>query len=229
VSVHKPVFLLLLLLLVLPAAAIPTTEAATEIGNNNITFHGSGVAGTAGWFMWGMYSGKLYLKAGNVTPVGGAIAKTVWDFPIMGSTTYYYAACDSTGCGNEVSLVTAAVTPLPATTLGRPFTNMTETHFDLAFMPYNIMVPYTAPFQPDLEALGFGMITGLMLTGVFFGMWFRGKNVAIPAMTGLMLSGLFMYSDAGFNLGVPPEYLAIAQGAFCACFAGMIMSLFKKG
>ena len=225
----KLIALVLLVLLIFPAMAAPTTGAVTAVGNNNATFQATGVAGTAGWVMWGQYTGKLYLKAGNVTPAGGAISKTVWDFPIMGSTTYYVKACDSTGCGSEVSFTTAAVTPLPTSTLGRPFTNMTETHFDIAFMPYNVAYPYTAPFQPDLESLGFGMLTGLLLFGIFFGLWFRGRNVFIPAMTGLILSGLFMYSDSGFNLGVPPEYLAIAQGAFCACVAGFIMSLIKKG
>lgn len=221
--------LLFLVFLVLPVAAIPTTGATTEVGNNNATFQATGVTGTVGWFMWGQFSGKLYLRTDNSTPTGGAISRRVWDFPIMGSTTYYVKACDLTGCGDETSFITTPVTPLPVSTLGNPLRNMTETHFDIQFMPYNVAYPFTAPFQPDLIDLGFMMLTGILLFGVFFGMWFRGKNVAVPAITGFILSALFMYSDQGFNLGVPPEYLAIAQGAFCACIAGMIMSLFKKG
>jgi hypothetical protein len=218
-----------LVLLIIPVYALPTTGAAIAVGNNNATFQATGVTGTVAWFMWGQYPGKLYLKTINASVTGGAAQKAVWDFPFMGSTTYYVKACDTTGCGSEVSFTTTAVTPLPTSTLGKPFTNMTETHFDLYFMPYNLAYPFTAPFQPDLEALGIGMLTGLLLFGIFFGMWFRGRNVAIPALTGFILAGLFMYSDTGFNLGIPPEYLAIAQGAFCACIAGMLMSLFKKG
>lgn len=216
-------------MMIVPVAALPTTGAVTAVGTNNATFQATGVTGTAGWFIWGMYSGKEYLRTTNSTPSGGAISKVIWDFPIFGSTTYYVRACDSSGCGSEVSFTTGAITPLPTSTLGAPLTNMTDTHFDVSYMPGNLAYPFLSPFQPDLVDLGMALLMGLLLFAVFFGMWFRGKNVVIPSGVGLILSGLFMSADSGFNVGLPPEYLAIAQGIFCACLAGLIMSIFKKG
>lgn len=223
--------LAVMVILIMPAMALPTTGAVTSIGNNNATFQATGVT-TTGWFMWGMYSGKLYLKTSNATPVTGAISKTVWDYPIYGSTKYYVKACDVTGCGGEVSFTTLPVTPMPTTTYGAPFTNLTESHFDMQFVLSDAVQPYLNPFRngdDDLLAVGVALITTLVLTAIFFGMWQRGRNTIIPAGVGIILSSMFMSANYGLGLGVLPEYAAIAQGAFCACIAGIVMGLAKKG
>jgi hypothetical protein len=215
--------------LILPAMAVPTTGAATAIGDNNATLHATGAAG-ASWFVWGMYSGKLYLKTTNTTPSGGAIERTVWDFPIYPSTKYYFKACDTTGCGSELSFTTAALSVPTPQPMGGALTNMTETHFDYAFMPRNIFLAATAPFQPDDEEFGFSVITTLMLFGIIVAMWFRGQGVFIPASVFLILGFVFVGGDIyGIGPTALSDWVTIGYGLMAAGFAGIILSLFKKG
>ena len=47
----KALYLLFaVLFLCASVSAVPTTLAATNVGNNNFTLNGNGVAGTVGWF-----------------------------------------------------------------------------------------------------------------------------------------------------------------------------------
>lgn len=221
--------LLVLLAMAIPVYAAPVTGAVTKIGNNNATFNAAGASGLT-WFEWGLYTGKLYLHTKNVTaPGGGAVSITVKDYPFYGSTKYYVRACDTSGCGAEVDFTILAVTPLPTTTYGATFTNMTESDFDIAFIPGNAITPYTWPLPTEPEGAGTGILTGLALFGLFAGLWIRGKNAAISATVGAILTALFAYSDSGLKLGVPPEFLAVGQGVFCLAMAGILLWMFKKG
>lgn len=157
------------------------------------------------------------------------MALTVKDFPFYGNTQFYVKACDLTGCGAEVSFTTIPTTPLPATTYGESFTNITDSGFDISFMPYNAIKPYTWPLPTEPEGIAVTILTGIIITAIFAGMWIRGKNTAIPSFAGALLSALFVYSNSGLQLGIPPEILGIGQGVFAACIAGLIMSIFKKG
>ena len=224
-----PLLLIIAALCILPVLAVPTTGAVDAIGDNNATFHATGASGNT-WFMWGMYSEKLYLKTTNTTPVAGVVATRVWDFPIFSNTQYFVKACDSSGCGSEVSFTSLTVTPFPTMTLGYPLQNMTENHFDFAFMPRNLIYPATAPFQPDEEQFGISIITSLFLMSLIFGQWFRGRNTVIPAMTFMILGFLFLGGDLyAIGPGVLSDWAAIGTGMLAAALAGIIMSLFKKG
>lgn len=221
--------LILMAAMVIPALAIPTTGAADAIGDNNATLHATGASGNT-WFMWGMYAGKLYLKTANATPSGGAVATRVWDFPIYPSTQYFFKACDTSGCGSELSFTTIALTITPDITLGYPLSNMTESHFDFAYMPRNILYPLTGPFLPNEEQFGISVITSLFVLGLIMGEWFRGRNTIIPAMTFMILGIFLMGADAyAIGPGVLSDWAAVGTGLLAASLAGVIVSLFKKG
>jgi hypothetical protein len=228
-DIKVPAILLLTALLLPLAMAVPTTGAVDAIGDNNATFHATGASGNT-WFMWGMYTNKLYLRTPNATPVTGAVAIRVWDFPVFSNTQYFAKACDSSGCGGEVSFTSLTVTPFPTLTLGYPLQNMTESHFDYAFMPRNLIFPATAPFQPDAENLGISIITSLMVFGLIMSQWFRGRNTVIPAFT-FMIIGVFVLGADQYAIGpgVLSDWAAMGSGMLAAALAGIIMSLFKKG
>jgi len=228
-DIKLPALLLLAALLLPLAMAVPTTGAVDAIGDNNATFHATGASGNT-WFMWGMYSGKLYLRTPNATPIAGAVATRVWDFPVFSNTQYFAKACDSSGCGGEVSFTSLTVTPYPTLTLGGPLSNMTESHFDYAYMPRNLILPATAPFQPDAENLGISIITSLMVFGLIMSQWFRGRNTVIPAFT-FMIIGVFVLGADQYAIGpgVLSDWAAMGSGMLAAALAGIIMSLFKKG
>lgn len=222
------ILILLALLLIVPSSALPTTNAATDVGNNNATLHGTGIT-TTGWFQWGFGSTRLYLNTPNQTPSGGAISFTVTDYPIYGSTMYYFRACDVTGCGNTLSFFTATVTPLQASTYGFGLTNLTESHFNIRFFPQDALNPYLWVLPQSPAGIGITIITSLLLTAYMIALWWRGKNVTLPSIVGLLFCGMFLSSSAGFHIGIAPEIMAIGQAALYASIAGIILSFAKKG
>jgi len=102
-------FVAILLALTGVAGALPSTLATTEIGNNNFTLNCDGAVGDT-YFRWGTRDVGEGLRTSSVSPVGGVVEIVVYGSPIMPSTLYYAAACDTTGCGNVVSFTTAEVT-----------------------------------------------------------------------------------------------------------------------
>ena len=217
-----------LVILLIPVSALPTTAAATSVGNNNATLNGNGVT-TIGWFQWGFGSDRLYLTTPNVTPSGGAVSYTVFDYPIYGDTTYYYRVCDPTGCGATASFLTATVTPLPASTLGSGLTNLTESHFNIRFFPQDALNPYLWVLPKSPAGLGISIVASILLIAYMVALWWRGRNITIPSIVGLIFCGMFLSANAGFHLGISPEIMAIGQAAMYASIAGIILSFFKKG
>lgn len=226
----KILFLFIIAMLVLPitVSALPTTAAATLVGNNNATLHGTGTT-SPGWFMWGQYTGKLYIKTPNQTTSGGLLNFTLAHSPLYGSTTYYFKACDSTGCGAELTFTTTAVTPMPTNTMGQVFqTFMESDNFDITKIPQVATDPYTWALPKTPAGFAMMFITGLMVFVIFYGMFVRGRNVAIPALVGGIVLPFILYGNQGLNLGIPPEMAAIGQGCWYACLAGIIMVVFLK-
>lgn len=179
--------------------------------------------------MWGQYTGKLYLKTPNDTTSGGVLNHTLAHSPLYGSTLYYFKACDQTGCGNELTFTTAAVTPMPTTTLGaRLQTFMESENFDITKIPEVGFEPYSWMLPTDPPGFSLMLITGLMLFTIFYGMFVRGRNVAVPALVGGIILPFFLYANQGLNLGIPPEMAAIGQGVMYACIAAILLTLFMK-
>jgi len=209
-------------------SAVPTTGAATLVGNNNVSLHATGAASPA-WFQWGQHTGKLYFKTPNDTTSGGLLNHTLAHSPLYGSTLYYFKACDSTGCGNELTFTTSAVTPMPTNAMGQRLTAFMESeNFDITKIPEVGFDPYSWMMPTDPPGFALMLITGLMLFTIFYGQFVRGRNVAVPALVGGIILPFFLYANTGLNLGIPPEMAAIAQGVMYACIAAVILVVFLK-
>ena len=204
------------LVLVSCASALPTTNAATDVGNNNFTLHGSGITGTSGWFQWGLGEGQSWAHTPNRTATAGSISYTMRGSPITGCTTFYYRACDTTGCGSEISLMTLEVTPLPHTTFGDFALNITENAFEPQNAFWNAMRPYTSV---TTDTIFYGIIFMMVIIGI----WLRTRGTAVATMFGVILAGLFASSAVALQLGLPPEFLAVGQAMLYLSLTGAVM------
>lgn len=209
-------------------SAAPVTGAATAVGNNNATIHATGALSPA-WFQWGQYTGKLYFKTPNQTISGGVANFTIAHSPLYGSTQYFFQACDASGCGAELSFTTLPVTPMPTNTMGQRFqTFMESENFDILKIPNVAIEPYTWALPTDPPGFALALITSLMMITIFYGLFVRGRNVAIPALLGGVILPFILYANQGLNLGIIPEIAAIGQGAWYACLAGVLLTVFMK-
>jgi PKD repeat protein len=97
----------------------------TGINSNGANFTVSGITGSNVWLVYGQNSGGYTWITPNTTATSGWA--TIWlsGSPIFGNTRYYVQACDQTGCGNEVSFSTLAITPMPTTTYGAGYKAIT--------------------------------------------------------------------------------------------------------
>lgn len=213
--------LLALLFVVAIVQAVPTTQAVTKIGNNNMTFNGNGVTGTIGWFQWGMADGQTWAHTPNVTATAGVITYTMRGSPMFGSTKYYVKACDPTGCGLQVDATTLPVTPLPTTTYGQWAQNITEMRLEPANAVWNSLQPYMA-------VTGATVFYGIIFAMVFVGIWLRTRGTAVAQQLGMICMALFGSTLVGLQLGLPPEFLAVGQALLYVSLAGTIVSFTVK-
>lgn len=219
-------FLILAMLLVQCAYATPTTRAAFNVNSMNVTFNATGASGNT-WWEYGTKSGSLSWKTENKTAVGGYANITESGVPLMSGTKYYFRACDSTGCGSELDVTLSAVTPAPTTTFGVTARNISRSHFDIAQIGTSVLEPY-------LWVTGNAQILmGVLLFFVFTGLWLRQREVILPILLGMILSGLLMYNGASGGavsgaIGIPPEMLMIVIGLVSAGLTGIVVGLLKK-
>ena len=202
-------------------SAIPTTGVATMVGNNNASLSATGASGTVGWFQWGMKTGQTWAHTPNVTISGGSFSYTMRGTPLFGSTTYYYKACDQTGCGSQEEFTTAIVTPLPETTFGEFAINITENGFDPQNAFWNAMRPYTS-------VTGDTIFYGLIFALIFVGLWLRTRGTAVASMFGMICVGLFASTAVGLQLGLPPEFISVGQALLYLSLTGAIMAFTFK-
>jgi len=212
------VILLLVICLALPVCALPTTQAATLVGNNNASLHMTGNVGTS-WFEYGQKSGSLSWRTPNST----ANNYTVYGSPLSGSKLFYFRGCDGTGCGNELSFTTAALTPSPQTTFGKALDNMTQSNYDIEVIAGNSIAGYfwLVPTFPTI-------VWGLLFFGIYIGLWVRERDLVVPVILGLITGSFVMFTDSGLNLGIPVEFMAVAQGITYAALAGVVLTIMKR-
>lgn len=216
-----------ILLLCCVVSAVPTTLAATMVGNNNATMNGNGVTGSVGWFQWSFKTGLEYAHLPNVTSSGGTIAYTMKGTPIYGSTKYYYKACDSTGCGAEQSFTSLPVTPLPTPMINGVAidsfaTNMTEGGFD----PINVLWNATLPYQGIMTS---SIFWGIIFAIVFVGMWLRTRGTATASIFGMICLSLFGISGGLLGGGIlPSEFLGVGQALLYLSLTGAFLSFTFK-
>lgn len=199
--------------------AAPTTQAATAVGNNNITFNAGGSVSYPLWFVWGLQSGHEAWKTPNQSS-GSSYTQT--GSPLYSLTTYYFRACDSTGCGSELSTTTASVTPLPTITLGLAIDNMSVSGFNMLVIAQNSLLPYQWLGMP------IGVIFGWLFIIIFSAIWIRTRSVSVVSILGLISSGCLVVSSVGLQLPIPPELIAVAQMALYLTITACILILIKK-
>ena len=198
-------------------SAVPTTNPASLISSNNVTFSGSGMA-SPNWFDYGMSSGYLIWKTPNQT-AAGLVNYTEVGSPLIGGQVYYYKACDNTGCGAEETFTLATVTPQPQTTFSYVYENITQSGFDPAIVAYDAVQPYFWVSPPSV-------VWGLLFFFIFAALWVRGRDVTIPSLLGLITG--FMVFNPTYGIQMPAEFIGMSQGICYASLSGIILALFKK-
>jgi hypothetical protein len=207
------------------ATAAPTTGAATLVGTNNATLHMTSIGGVTSWFEWGQNTDLLTWKTPNFTSATGANAIVVKGSPLNGNSVFYFRACDDTGCGAQLSFTTPVITPMPTTTLGNIFQNLTESQFDLAFIPINAVASYGWVLPGSLVSV----MWALVFSTIFLGLWLSGRNTFIPGLLGLMVGGFLWVNTIGvLNMPISPEFIELGQGLIMPAIAGTIVGIFKR-
>jgi hypothetical protein len=215
--IRKPFCIISILILCSIASAIPTTLPATAISSNNFTMNGNGFTGDS-WFQWGMdVPGSSWARTPNFTPSGGNGNSTLYGVPVYGSTTYYFRACDTSGCGAELSLITPAVTLLPTLTSGAAAQAVINSHFDLQTAFWNSMTPYTSITGPTI-------FYAAILVLILGGMWLRTRGTALVSTFTMLCAGLAASSTVGLQLGLPPELNALLQAILYISLSCAILS-----
>ena len=199
---------------------LPTIGAATAISSNNATFHVTGITGTDAWIEWGQNSGGYAWNTPNSTPTAGTVDITIAGSPLLGNTLYYATACDSTGCGNEVSFSTLPVTPVPVTPYGSGFRALINSRFNLVLIGGILFRAYTTLMPASVV---FGLLFGILVIG----MWQRTKSVRLVSILMMIASPFIVLSGAGLMLGVPLAEQAIGQTLLAMGFAGICLSFIK--
>jgi len=229
-DITRPSFLLLIMVVVFGSSlllesvtAAPTTGAASLISSNNATFTMTG-AGTVCWFEWGMQTGDdMTWKTTNATPAAGVCTLTVRGSPYIGGEVFYYRACDETGCGASATFTPPKVTPIPTSTYGSTFENLTQNNFDITLIGGATMAPYMW-LLPTFQSL----IWGLIFMFIFIGLWLRGREIGTVTILGFIVGVLLFSPTYGLDIGIPQEFAAIGQGIAYSCIAGYVLHLIKK-
>jgi hypothetical protein len=211
--------LLAMFLLIGIGSTAPTTLAATSVGTNNITFNAGGSISYPLWFVWGYHVGNEAWITPNLTSGTSYIQH---GSPLYSLTQYYYRACDTTGCGADVGVITTSVTPLPTITLGLAITNMSVNGFDIIMISTNAMLPYQWLGAP------IGVIFGWIFIAVFFAIWIRTRSVSVVSILGLISSGCLIVSSVGLKLPLPGELIAVSQMILYVTLSACILVLIKK-
>jgi hypothetical protein len=209
-------------------SAIPTTEPATDIGNNNFTLSCSGAVGDT-YIMWGPNQEQPIWKSTNSTAVAGSITVTIEGSPILPSHDYYAVACDASGCdATPISFTTTAYTPATVPTLGYVVRNMTASRFNLLYLPSWVIAPYVWNFPESAQQTASTIVFGIVLFFTWVGMWIRTRNVATGIIMGFLAGGMLMYQGVGLMLGIPVEFVMIAESLMYISLAGVFMMYLKK-
>ena len=117
---------------------------------------------------------------------------------------------------------TPIITPLPTTTYGNAFNNLTSSNFSIITFPQNALSPYTWTTMGSLSVPSF-----LIFFFIYIGMWLSHANLRLASITGLLLAGAFLFSD-GIGITMPVVIQPLAFGALLASITGIVMSMFKN-
>lgn len=117
---------------------------------------------------------------------------------------------------------TPILTPLPTTTFGNAFNNLTQSNFSIIFFPSNALSPYGFTTMNNLSVPCF-----LIFLFIYLGMWLSHSNLRLAAITGLLFSGAFLFAG-GIGVSMPVVLQPLAFGALVASITGIVLSAFKN-
>ncbi len=200
------------------AVALPTTGAASLIGSNNFTSTATGVTGTSAYIVWGQATGVYNFNTGNSTATAGSSTIKVWGAPLIGGRTVYFKACDTTGCGSELTAAIPQVTAIPVPTFGNGLRELTSSHFAITNISSALTGAYVASGTPIL------LLWGIMYLCIFVGFWLRTRSGRLGFVMVMLIVPFIAYETAGLYLGLP----SVASGfimVLAALLAGMVYSL----
>ena len=213
-------WILAICLVVTGVSAVPTGGAASAISSNNFTVAVAGSDGGDVWIAWGTATGAHPWASSYRTGDGDVVT---YGAPIIGGTTIYYVACDSTGCdATERTAAIPAITPIPTSTFGAGYKNMTARHFSVDSIAPNILPGY---FATGISA---SLLWGIMFFFILFGFWFRTRSVRLILILALLMSVFILSPTAGLMLGTPLMFQYVAQGLMAAAIAGVLIGFIRK-
>ncbi len=117
---------------------------------------------------------------------------------------------------------TPYLSPLPTTTFGNAFNNLTASNFSIIYFPGNALSPYAWTTMNNLSIPSF-----LIFFFIYLGMWLSHANLRLASIIGLLLSGAFLFSG-GIGVSMPIVLQPLAFGALLASVTGITMSMFKN-
>lgn len=117
---------------------------------------------------------------------------------------------------------TPVISPLPTTTFGNAFNNLTSSNFSIIHFPGNALSPYAWTTMNNLSIPSF-----LIFLFIYLGMWLSHANLRLASITGLLLAGAFLFSG-GIGISMPVVIQPLAFGALVASITGIVMSMFKN-
>lgn len=219
IGILTVIFLALVVVVPSPVLAAPTTGVATAISSNNFTVPIDGASGDT-WVAFGMLSG--YLGWGSQIETSPS-SITVYGAPLLGGETYYYQACDSTGCGVERSLSLPAITTVPTPTFGNAYRNLSAQHFRVTSIPAKLPEGYLATGVAPV------LLWSIMFFFIMFGYWFRTRSVRMPLVMTFLLAMFIVSPLSGLYLGTIVAWQAIAAGFMAVMLAGIFLSFIRNG
>ena len=202
------------------ASALPTTGPVT-VSANGVVFTANGGSGD-GWFKWGAIHGGNYYWSTPNQSVSGAYTDYQDGPPLISGSTYYVVACDSTGCGDEVSFTVPGATPIPQTHYGDGVIRIMRGGFNLTqSLPIMVYATFTS-------RLGY-LTYALFFFFIFSGWWLRQKDITIPMMVAIVF-GFTIWGAGALATGIEmaPEIMNLGIGLIIAAIAGLAFSLVSK-
>ena len=197
---------------------------ADPVGAKNVTLHGwTNPENNTYWFEYGRLSNMAVypFRTDNIT-CGGNITYFIEGLPLLTSQTYYGRLCNETHCSAaEVSWTMDPATPIAATTYAKAYnTLMAGGRLNITRLPFSAVAPYT-------DLMGNHIVWGLIFAALFIGYWFMTESVDLPVILGLISSGSILYAGS-LSLGIPPEFVNIAQALMIVSVIGIVYTLVRR-